>query len=166
MPERRQFLKTTGIAAAVLASAGCNSGPGNETPDNQNGTDGNNTTDQGETPGVFDVDLNVFEERMGQEVEVTQLSLFQTANNVGLRFVLTNNSGGVLTDVTVHAQLLNQSDDVIGDFGAKLEQESIDDLAQNEEWHGDIVFEGVGASEFQRDADVVRFWATAQAESQ
>lgn len=139
----------------------------------QDGEGGDTPTDQGDEPispddqpGWFDVDVNVAEERMGEEVDITQSDLYRTASDAfGVTFTAKNVSDAPLTNVTVHARLLGANDEVLGEWTASIaELESIDDLAAGEVWRGDIVFEDTDASTVEQDAVAVEIWATGEAE--
>lgn len=67
---------------------------------------------------------------MGKKVTITQSVLYRTSGNFGVSFTMKNKSGAPLSDVTVHARLLNKNDEPIDTFETALsEAESIDDLA-------------------------------------
>ena len=157
--DRRKFIKTAGAVTAGVALAGC-------------GGTGNSGADQGdepvndESPGWFNTDLSINEERMGKEVALTQSSLFRTSESFGVRFTVKNNSGAPVTNVTVHVRMLGENDEVLDEWTTGLaDVESIDDLAQNEVWQGDIVFDGTDPSTIENEDVSFGIWATAEAES-
>ncbi|WP_227354101.1 twin-arginine translocation signal domain-containing protein [Haladaptatus salinisoli] len=158
---RRKLLKSTGVAAASLSMAGCldnlSGGSG--------GQDKGDETVDTENPGWFDIDSNVLEEKMGKEVTITRSALFRTSENFGVSFTVKNKSGAPLSDVTVHARLLNKNEEPIDTFETALsEEESIDDLAPNEKWNGELVFEDTDPNVILNNVKTYEIWATAQAE--
>ena len=159
---RRDVLKTVGVAASGLTLAGClGSSSGS---DDTNNDAGDETVTPGD-PGWFDIDTNIFEERMGQELEVTESSLFRTANNFGVRFTVANRRGAPLTSLTVHVELVGTNNEVLGSYESSLpEAESIDDLATNETWSGDVIFENTKPDAFFNSVVAYRIWTTAEAE--
>ena len=159
---RRDVLKTVGAAAGGLALAGC-LGSGSGSDDTTNDT-GDETVTPGD-PGWFDVDSNVFEERMGQELEVTKSSLYRTADDFGVQFTVANRRGAPVTSLTVHVDLMGADDEVLDGYTASFpETESIDDLATNETWSSDVVFENTDPSVVFNDLVAYRIWVTAEAE--
>ena len=157
--DRRKFIKTAGAVTAGLAVAGC-AGTDN------GGADQGDETVNDASPGWFNTDLSINEERMGKEVELTQSSLFRTSESFGVRFTVKNNSGAPLTDVTVHVRMLDQNDEVLDEWTTSLaEVESINDLAQNEVWQGDIVFEETDPNTIENQNVSFDIWATAEGES-
>lgn len=157
-------MKSTGVAAIGVALTGClggnNSGSGDDTA-----TDSSDETVNPEEPGWFDIDSNVFEEKMGQEVEITNSSLFRTSDNFGVQFTVANKGGAPIVDLAVHVNLLGANDEIIRGYNLSLtEAESIDDLATDERWSGDIVFEGTNPNAFFDEIVAYQIWATAAAE--
>lgn len=159
---RRDVLKAVGVAAGGFTLAGClGSSSGS---DDTNNDAGDETVTPGD-PGWFDIDSNIFEERMGQELEVTESSLFRTANNFGVRFTVANRRGAPLTSLTVHVELVGTNNEVLGSYESSLpEAESIDDLATNETWSGDVIFENTKPDAFFNSVVAYRIWTTAEAE--
>ncbi len=114
---------------------------------------------------LFDIDSNVLEEKMEKEVTITQSVLYRTSENFGVSFTVKNKTGAPLSDVTVHARLLNKKDEPIDTFETALsEAESIVDLDSNEKWNGEIVFEDTDPNVVLKDVKAYEIWATAQAE--
>lgn len=161
--DRRQFLKSSGAAAALASIAGCaglGSGQGDQ------GTDQSDDQVNPADSGIFDIEPDILDEKMGKEVQVKSKQLFRTAQAVGVRFAIVNKAGNALTSVTAHARLLDSNDEVIDTFEANMESEHIDDLAPNETWRGDILFDGVGLDQFNQNVGSVEVWATAEAKSE
>lgn len=167
---RRKFMKAAGAASAGFALTGClgnNAGDGQAEKDQGDETVNNNNNAGGGQPGWFDIDSNVLEEKMGKEVSITRSSLFRTAENFGVMFTVKNKGGAPLTNLTVHAELLDQGGEVIDSFQWVFgnEAESIDDLAVNEKWSDEIIFEDTDPNVLLNDVASYNIWATAQAES-
>ncbi|MFH5801077.1 hypothetical protein [Haladaptatus sp. CMAA 1911] len=158
---RRKLLQTTGAVAAGISLAGCTGGITGNSNEQDKGDEPVNT----ENPGWFDIDSNILEEKMGQEVMITQSSLLRTSDNFGVFFTVKNKYGAPLSNVTAHARLKDQNDEIIDDFETTLaEIESIDDLAPNETWRGEIIFEDTNPDIFFNEVVAYDIWATAQAE--
>jgi hypothetical protein len=173
--ERRNFIRSAGaagITAIGLSTAGCmgggeSSGAGEGQNENVSGdepinAEGNNS----QNPAWFNIDVNVLEEKAGQEAQVTQSGLFRTSTAFGVRFTVVNNSGAPLTNVTVNARLLDANGNAIGTYSTALtEQESIGDLGVGEQWQGDIIFDSTNPGAFFDQVASYEIWASAQAES-
>ncbi|WP_232688648.1 twin-arginine translocation signal domain-containing protein [Halobacterium zhouii] len=161
--DRRKFIKTAGAVTAGLTLAGCaGTGENSNPPEGDTGDEPVND----ESPGWFNTDLSINEERMGQEVEITQSSLFRTSESFGVRFTVKNKSGAPLTNVTVHVRMMGPDGDVLDEWTTALaEVESIGDLAQNETWQGDVLFEETDPSTILNQNVSFDIWATAEGES-
>jgi hypothetical protein len=161
MTDRRSFIKTAGAATVTAAIAGCTGEASSGT------TTSTATTTSGKEAGdVFDTKVEVDEQRVGDMVGVKSHVLFQTAESVGLQFAVTNDSGGPLSQVTVHVELLSAESEVVADFESQLVNAALKSLEADEEWHGDIVFEGLGADEITESVDSILVWATGRSRSE
>lgn len=161
--DRRQFLKSSGAAAVLVSAAGCTGLGAGEQDQSGNQDD---TTVKPEDAGVFDVEPDILDEKMGKEVKVKNHQLFRTSRAVGLRFTIANPSGNPVTSVTAKAKLLDKEDKVLDTLQARMETEHIDDLAVGESWQGDMMFEGFSTKEFGDQVGSVKIWATAEAKSE
>jgi hypothetical protein len=172
--DRREYIRTTGAAGATavgLAMAGCLGGESSGAGEGSNETDAgdepiNAEGNDSQSPAWFNIDVNVLEEKAGQEAKVTQSSLFRTSTAFGVRFTVVNNGGAPLTNLTVNARLLDADGNAIGTYSTALtEQESIGDLGVGEKWKGDIVFDSTNPDAFFDQVVSYEIWASAQAES-
>jgi hypothetical protein len=169
MTDRRSFIKTAGAATVTAAIAGCTGEASNGTTTSTTGstdaTSTKTTAGEQEAGDVFDVNVQVDEQRVGDTVGVKSYALFQTAESVGLQFAVANESGGPLSQITVHIELLTAKSEVFADFETQLVNAALKSLEADEEWHGDVVFEGLGADELVDSVDSIQVWATGRSRS-
>ena len=172
--DRRKFLKASGALAAVSAAAGCTSGlGGNEGTGTQGGGPGEaNQSDQGDNeivpqdPGWFGVEGGIYEKEAGNNLKVTQHSLYRTPDAFGVQGTVKNTGNEPYTLVTAHARLTGANDEVVGSwrtvFGDKDQQEAFDDLAPGEKLQYDIRFTETNPSEVFTDKVSYQTWVTGE----
>ena len=150
--DRRSFIRIAGGSIATLAVAGCGGngggsetttggGGGGETTTDVNDTV-NETTTAGEatTGGSGNADLDATVGVSPGNIEVSNVELVRTDGGARVTGTITNTGDATIEQLEVQATLLDQSDDILGQYFDNTEGENAAPLEPGETWQFSIDF--------------------------
>ncbi|WP_380680326.1 FxLYD domain-containing protein [Salinigranum sp. GCM10025319] len=154
--ERRKFVRTTGVAAVGLVTAGCLGGETDETTQTstERSTESNTeqpaegstaTGESNEEIGDLDIDGRIGD--TPEHLEVTGQELYRTNGEVGVRGTVENTGDQPYESVEVAVVLHDDAGDVLVEFIDEKEEEETGRLDAGGTWEFDVVFEEAQLSE-------------------